>query len=241
MKDLPLNWKRTLKQCNMALARRELAEFFQMTDRDAEIQGKQAVFKTEFVDGWNDFAENPCYNTAVAWFKKAPDYAPMIFEYFRECCPGGRFHRIGIKTAMSFNLGDYSLDMPLASFGKLIELTEREYVHFPRQLPGEAIYHAPPTEFLGYRWDMMIGMVNEEVYKLGASLDIEDQWQAHDLIQSALKACEVQLGTPSEEKQGFFVWDTADGNVILQTASIMGTVAVNIYVTSRDIIRKTRL
>jgi hypothetical protein len=240
MKGLPSGWKRTLKKCNMALARRELAEFFQMTNRSAEVQDQQAVFKTEFVNGWNEFADNPCYKTALAWFKQAPEYAPMIFEYFQGSCPGGHLHRAGINTATSFSLDDYSVDMPAASLRDLTELTEEEYLHFPRQLRGEAIYHAPPADFLGHRWDMMIGMVDGEVYKFGASLEIDNQREAVEVIQAAFKACEVQLGTPTEEKQGVFVWDTADGNVILQTASIMGTVAVNIYATSRAIRGKPR-
>lgn len=240
MKGLPLNWKRTLKQCDMPLAKRELAKFFQMANRTAETQGQQAVFKTEFVNGWNEFAGNPCYKTAVAWFKNAPEYAPMIFEYFQGSCPSGHLHRAGIKTAMSFSLCDYSLDMPLVSLGDLTELTEGEYIHFPRQLRGEAIYHAPNIDYLGHHWDIMIGMVDGEVYKLGASLEIEDQRQALEVIQAAFKACEFQLGTPTEEKQGLFVWDTTDGNVILQTASITGTVAINIYATSRNIRGKPR-
>ena len=240
MKGLPSNWKWTLKQCNMALAKRELAEFFQMTNRSAEAQGQEAIFKTEFVAGWDKFVDNPCYKTAVAWLKGAPEFAPMIYEYFQGSCPGGHLYRSGIKTAMSFALGDYSLDMPPTSVGDLTELTDQEYQYFPRQLRGEAIYHAAPTNFLGHRWDMMIGIVDGEPYKLGASLELEDQRQAVELIQLAFKACEVQLGTPTEEKQGLFVWDTADGNVILQTASIMGTVAVNIYVTSSSIRGKPR-
>jgi len=48
------------------------------------------------------------------------------------------------------------------------------------------------------------------------------------------------LGTPTEEKQGLFVWYTGDGKVILQSASIMGSVGVDIYITSRTIRGKPR-
>jgi len=235
MEGLPSNWKRTLKQCNMALAKRGLAEFFQITNRTAEAQGQQAYFKTEFVNGWNEFAANPCYSTVVTWFKKAPEYAPMIFDYFQGSCPGGHLYREGIMTATSFTLGEYSLDMSPASLGSLTELSEREYMHFPRQFRGESIYHAPPIDFLGHCWAMIIGIVDGNIYKLAASIQLDDQQHALDIIQLAFKTCEVQLGTPTEEKQGLFMWDTVDGNVILQTASIMGTVAVNIYATSSSI------
>ena len=239
MKGLPSDWKRILKQCNMALARRKLAEFFQMTNRTAEAQGQQAVFKTEFVNGWNQFAANPCYKTAVAWFKKAPEAAPIIFKYFQGSCPGGHLYRAGIKTAMSFRLGEYCLEMSPSSLRNLTELSEEEYFHFPIQHSGEAIYHTSPAEFLGHHWDMMVGIVDGNIYKLGASVELDNQQQALELIQTALNACEVQLGTPTEEKTGLFVWDTTDGNVILQIASVMGVFAVNIYVTSGNIRGRT--
>ena len=164
----------------------------------------------------------------------------MIFEYFQGSCPGGHLYREGTKTAMSFSLSEYSLEMSPASLGNLTELAEAEYLHFPRQLRGEAIYHASPAEFLGHRWDMMIGMVDGKLHKMGASVEINDKRQGVELIQVAFKACEIQLGTPTEEKQGIFMWDTTDGNVILQTASIIGTVAINIYATSSNIRGKSR-
>ena len=239
MKGLPSNWKHTLKQCNMALARRELAEFLDMTNRTAEAQGQQAVFRTDFVAGWEKFVADSCYETAVAWLEGAQEYAPVIFEYFQGCCPGGHLYRSGIGTVTSFALGNYRLDMPQTSLGDLTELTEEEYEHFPRQVRGEAIYHAASVSFLGRRWDMMIGMVDGTLYKLGASVEMDNQRQAVELIQAAFNACEAQLGTPTEEKQGLFVWDNTDGNVILQTASIMSTVAINIYVTSSNMAGKS--
>jgi len=216
----------------MLLARRELTEFFQLVNRSAEIEGKQAVFKKKFVVGWDNFARNPCYKSAVAFIKGSPEYAPQIFEYFVGSCPGGQLYKTGIKTAMSFTLGDYSLDMSSAMLNNLIELTDQEYEYFPRQFIGEKIFHAPQTDFLDHSWGIMIGIVDGKPYKLSANLELDDQQKAMEIMQSAFKVCENQLGTPTEEKQCLFVWDTIDGNIILQIAHIMGTLAINIYVTS---------
>ncbi|MBL7187315.1 MAG: hypothetical protein ISS70_13420 [Phycisphaerae bacterium] len=240
MERLPSDWKHTLAQCNMALAKRELAGFFQMANRAAEEQGQQAVFPAEFVHGWNEFFADPSYETAVDWFEKAPELAPMVFEYFQGSCPGGHLYRVGIPTAVSFRIGDYSLELPLASFGSLSELTTSEYQHFPRQFHGEAIYHASRTEFLGHSWSIMVAVVNGSPYKLAASVEIDDPRVAMQLIQGAFEACEAQLGTSTEEKQGLFIWDRTDGNVILQTASVMGSVAINIYATSAGVGRRPK-
>src|ERR1700679_3988343 len=103
MKSLPTYWERVLNECNMALARRELAEFFQMANRSAEVEGKQAFFEKELVAGWVRFADDPCVETASAFLKGLPaDAAQMILRFFEGSCPGGHLHRSGIKTAMSF-------------------------------------------------------------------------------------------------------------------------------------------
>jgi len=239
MKGIPSNWKITLKQCNFALAKRELSEFIQITNSAAEMQGHKACFNVEFVNGWYEFAENPCYKTAIAWFKKAPDYATMLFDYFEGACPGGKLYKVGFNTATSFCLGELSLEtFPYPSVC-LTELTEREYLHFPRQHRNEVIYHASPINFLEHRWDIMIGMIDGIPYKLGVSIELSDKEQAVKLIQVLFKNCEVQLGTPTDEKQGLFIWDTTDGNVILQTASVMGDVAINVFATSNKISGKS--
>ncbi len=219
----------------MFLARRVIAEYFQITNREAAASGGRYAYKTEFLNGWRDFSRNPCYKTAVAWLNQAPDYAPAFFkEYFLECCPGGRFHRIGFATALSFELGGYSLQMPRTALGDLKELTEEEYRQFPRLVGGQAIYHAPPIEFLSHRWEALIGFLGGQFYKFAASLEIPNDKQAvSDVIQDALFYCEVQLGTPTEETLVMFTWDKEDGNVILQTGLVMDTAFINIYATSR--------
>jgi len=235
MKGLPWGWKRTIQRSNLFRARRELAEFLRFANRDAEAQGGQITYKTEFVDGWHAFAANPCYETAVSFIKGAPEYAPKVFVYFESSCPGGPFIRRGLTSAMGFALDNYRLDRPHPPGTTLRELTHDEYRVFPRHFVGEAIYHAPPAEFVGHRWDVMIGMINERPYKLAAFLRMEGWEEADPIIEAAFKRCDLQLGTPSEERQGLYVWDTEDGNVILQTTFIADSIALNIYVTSGEI------
>jgi hypothetical protein len=89
--ELPENWKSLLLRCNFALARRELGTFFQIATQEADSRGQEVFYRTEFVNGWDRFRDNPCFEMAVAFLENAPDYAENMFGYFMECCPGGRF------------------------------------------------------------------------------------------------------------------------------------------------------
>ena len=80
------------ERCDFNLARDEIADFFKIADAEAQRQGQGGVaYKKEFVSGWHAFSANPCADTARAWLCAAPDYKNMIYSYFIECCPGGKF------------------------------------------------------------------------------------------------------------------------------------------------------
>ena len=51
---------------------------------------KACIVEKAFLEGWELFAANPCRETAATWLNRSPDRL-FIFEYFRECCPGGGF------------------------------------------------------------------------------------------------------------------------------------------------------
>ncbi len=81
-----------LVACDFRLACKELADFFQMANQEAEREGKDVVYRQEFVSGWERFAKNPCIKTARQWLRESPDYKDLILTYFRQCSPGGRLH-----------------------------------------------------------------------------------------------------------------------------------------------------
>jgi hypothetical protein len=91
LKSLPENWKELLRRCNFILARKELARFLELVNSKAEQEGKITCFRKEFVRVWEAFARCPNYETAVAMIEGAPDYAKVVWSYFIECCPGGRW------------------------------------------------------------------------------------------------------------------------------------------------------
>lgn len=232
MNALPSNWKEVLSRCNFSQARREIAEFFKITKHEAQAKGGEYVYKDEFVDKWDKFAENPCYETAVE-FLKMPDYAPFVFNYFLECCPGGLFYRTGTVTAKEFQLGDYRLDMRLQDIAGLKELTKEEYAVFGRDSLQDVICHANPTEFVGRRWKIMVGTIEGKLYELGAILEMKAEEFKPDIVEYVFKRCELLLGTPTYETQGRFVWDTNSGRVIFQYAFIADAFEADLFVSNK--------
>jgi hypothetical protein len=55
------------------------------------------------------------------------------------------------------------------------------------------------------------------------------------MVHSVFQHCELHLGSPTEEKPGWFFWYKSDGNVILQVAQAADLFDISIFVTSREI------
>jgi hypothetical protein len=224
--------------CNFHLAAREIARFLQTSNEVAKAQGGEYVYKMEFVSGWEKFAANPCHETAKQFLAEAPEYRSVVLVFFEGSCPGGQYYRRGTRTAAEFILGDYRLDMRLQDIDVLRELTKQEYAIFGRESEQEVIYHANPTEFVGYEWNMMVGTIEGKIYQLGASLAFAAngaQNKLSKLIQSVYERCEVFLGTPTEENRGSMIWNTNTGKVVFQYAVIAETetFGANLFVGDR--------
>lgn len=120
----------------------------------------------------------------------------------------------------------------LSESHELVELTPDEYKFFAREFKNEKTYNAPPTSFLGRSWNVMLGTVAGRIWKVAAFVELDNLSESQALIDVARKHCISHLGRPTEEQPGLVTWDTRDGNVILRTASIMGTVEIHLFVTS---------
>jgi len=151
------------------------------------------------------------------WFRKKPELKP------------------------SFPIEGYALNMMLREALPLQELSSAEYDVMSRQFVGEKIYHACPVEFLGRTWDLTLGAVSGTVYKIALFLEVWNKTEADEAAVGALTFCCEQLGKPAEQRIGLFVWDTTDGNVILQTVEAQGEFAVNLFLTSRSVREFQRL
>ena len=141
----------------------------------------------------------------------------------------------------SFLVGGYSLNMMLKDGPALMELSAAEYRGMGRQFVGERIFHAPDVEFVGRRWKLDLGTVNDKLYKIAAYLELTNKIQANEAAAGALTFCNDQLGKPAEQRSGLFVWDTTDGNIVLQTAEAADGFAVNLFLTASSVREFQRL
>ena len=139
-----------------------------------------------------------------------------------------------LKPRASFPIGGYALDMMLSEMSQLHEFSPSEYEVMGSQFVGEKIYHAPKVEFVGRPWNLTLGAVQGKLYKIAPFLELKDKTEASDAAFRALTFCNEQLGKPAEQRTGLFVWDTTDGNVILQTDEARNGFAVNLFLTARS-------
>jgi hypothetical protein len=129
--------------------------------------------------------------------------------------------------------------MPIKGIKELKEISASEYDIFQKKFEDEKIYKAPNINFLGLTWDMMLGVVKGKIYKISPGYTTKDKNQADEAAMKALTYCKSKLGEPSEQQTGLFlslfIWDTKDGNVILQTAATSEGFAVFLFSTSRNV------
>jgi hypothetical protein len=114
----------------------------------------------------------------------------------------------------------------------LQEFSRDEYSVMGRRFEGEKNFHAPPVEFAGRKWKLLLGTVNGTLYKVAPHLEFEKKGEANEAALSVHRFCTEQLGKPTKQRTGLFMWDTIDGNVILQTAESADEFVVNIFLTS---------
>jgi hypothetical protein len=104
----------------------------------------------------------------------------------------------------------------------------------PRLFKGERSYNAPPVHFLGRLWGLMVQTVNGRITKIAPHLEFTAKSEANRLAMQTLQYCTEQLGKPSQQKTGLFIWDTTDGNTVLQTGELPVGLAINLFLTSRS-------
>ncbi len=135
----------------------------------------------------------------------------------------------------SFPVGQYKLDASVEGMTGLIEFSTAEYAIMGRQFEDERNYNAPAVMFLGRQWKLQLGTVHGKIYKIAPYILLKEKKEANVVAMDTLRFCTEKLGKPSEQKTGLFVWDTSDGNVVLQTAETAEGLAVNLFLTSRSV------
>jgi hypothetical protein len=77
-----------LSKSDLVMARDEIADMHRMLNTMASKEGGQYIFKTEYVEAWNAFRDDPRFENAKALL----EIAPHLLEYFEMCSPGTKFY-----------------------------------------------------------------------------------------------------------------------------------------------------
>jgi hypothetical protein len=136
----------------------------------------------------------------------------------------------------SFAIGPYELDMSITGLEGLVEITPAEYNVLPKTFKGEKIFKAPDVSFLGFSWNMMLGVVEGKIYKISPSLMLQGKSRADEAAVKVLAYCKSELGEPAQQQTGSFMWHTSDGNVILEKPfETPFGFAINLFSTSHAV------
>jgi hypothetical protein len=135
----------------------------------------------------------------------------------------------------SFQFGKFKLDVKIDDFTGLIEFSPAKYAVMIRRFKGEKNYDAPPINLLGHPWQLMLQTVHGQICKIAVNILLSNEREANPIAMEALQYCEKRLGSPTEQKTGLFVWDTKDGNVVLQTGQSADGFVIAMYLTSQAI------
>ena len=134
----------------------------------------------------------------------------------------------------SLAIGPYNLDMSIVGLKGLVEIPPAEYKVLPKTFKGEKIFKAPDVSFLGFSWDVRLGVVNGKIYKISTSLMFqrEKRMEKVAIKEKILSYCKSKLGEPAEQTDLSIIWDTSDGNVMLQTLATPLHFVINLFCTS---------
>lgn len=140
-----------------------------------------------------------------------------------------------VRHGLAPTLGSYRLDMKTADVSGLAEISvaEKEALQLVVEFRNGRIYHAPPADFAGSSWEIMLGTVGGKIYKVSALLAVGTRQTRNATWEKVGAILRTQLGTPVDSTGGILTWDTEDGNVVVNRADAGGAYAVVITLTSR--------
>jgi hypothetical protein len=134
-------------------------------------------------------------------------------------------------SSAAFVIGKYKLNDPVPTTG-VREFSTAEYATMGRTFKDERNFNAPNVDFVGFFWKLQLGSVAGRIYKIAPYLLFTTKHEANQAAMATLQSCTQKLGKPSSAETGMFIWDTGDGNVILQTAETAEGLTVNLFLTS---------
>ncbi len=143
--------------------------------------------------------------------------------------------KAAMTSSASLPIGKYKLDMPIDGLSGLTEFSQVEYTIYGRNFEGEKNYNAPGVEFVKRPWKVALGTVSGKVYKIAFYFESDSKNTVTDVSTDVVQFCQQRLGEPSEQQETVLIWDTPDGNVVLQFGKVGTTYMINLFETSRSV------
>ncbi len=142
-------------------------------------------------------------------------------------------------------IGKYFLTQEIDSAQGLEEFSEEEYLMaenfgLKRVLEDEKIFNGDSVEFASIPWDTStIGSTKGKIYKICLELNLTGKETAKKILNTVVEFINTEIGgyTKHPLNSDKYIWDTAEGNIILYLISKFDIHSVNIFFTS-NIIRE---
>jgi hypothetical protein len=132
-----------------------------------------------------------------------------------------------------FTIGQYKLNGSIHGISGLIQFSTAEHEAIGRQLAGEVIYHAPPVEFQGQAWSVVLQTIDGQICKIALYRIEPTNSKACQTASETLQFWTEHFKVPAEQKVGRFFWGATDGNVVLQNEEHRQGFWVGFFVTSQ--------
>jgi len=136
-------------------------------------------------------------------------------------------------------IDDYYLNMPVRESYNLKELSLEEYKMFEsagikRVFRDERIYRGKNVHFVDAVWNVTISATVGTIYKISLQNICTERNESNQVFKVAYDYLFKEMGKHGEYNPATkrYVWDTSEGNVILDQATSMGEYGVQVFLTS---------
>ena len=151
----------------------------------------------------------------------------------------GRLRGSGCADAdMLKRLDEYYLNMPAGEVFGLKELNPVEYAMFEAAgvkmiLPGEKMYHGRNILLAGAVWKTVLGTTGGRIYRIAAQTMTPEKDVSEKVFGAVYGSLSEEMGPGAGgPAQRYLIWDTPEGNVILEMCRAEESFVVQICLTS---------
>jgi hypothetical protein len=135
-------------------------------------------------------------------------------------------------SSASLPIGKYRLGMSTDGLTGLNEFSETEYSIYGRNFNSERNFHAPGVQWMNCWWNVDLGAVRGKVYKIALYFESSSRDAVIDVSMELMQYLQQRLGEPSEQQPTIYIWDMAEGNVVMQFGKVGATYMINLFETS---------